>query len=104
MTSNKAFLRKNTKLKLPDAMIDNSKIWSDDHIELFLAKGKKTTYLDIEAPTRANIRSRIKNSSKFLKNLPEEEQLIGEKTAGDYANRGKIFREFFERNPKFSKL
>jgi len=35
--------------------------------------------------------------AKFLKNLPETGELIGEKTSGDYANRGKIYREFFEK-------
>lgn len=42
--------------------------------------------------------------AKFLKNLPEEEKLVGEKTAGDYANNGKDFREFFEKNPEFTKF
>lgn len=42
--------------------------------------------------------------AKLLKNLPEEEKLVGEKTAGEYANNGKFFREFFEKNPKLSKL
>ncbi|UCC21347.1 MAG: gamma carbonic anhydrase family protein [Promethearchaeota archaeon] len=42
--------------------------------------------------------------AKFLKNLPKEEILIGEKTASDYANRGKNFREFFEKNPEFTKF
>jgi len=40
--------------------------------------------------------------AKFLKNLKEEEQLVGEKTAGEYANKGKKFKEFFEEHPKFS--
>ncbi len=42
--------------------------------------------------------------AKFLKNLPEEDKLIGEKTAGDYVNNGKSFREFFEKNPEFTKF
>ncbi len=42
--------------------------------------------------------------AKFLKDLPEEEELIGEKTAGDYVNNGKLFREFFEKNPEFTKM
>jgi len=42
--------------------------------------------------------------AKFLKNLPEEEEFIGEKTAGDYVNNGKDFREFFEKNPEFTKF
>jgi len=40
----------------------------------------------------------------LLKNLPNEEELIGEKTAGDYVNNGKLFREFFEKNPEFIKM
>lgn len=62
---------KEFQIRFSNSMIDNSKIWNDDHIELFLAKGKKTTYLEIEAPTKGNISSRIKDASKFLKNLPE---------------------------------
>lgn len=62
---------KEFQIRFSNSAIDNSKIWRDDHIELFLAKGKKTTYLDIEAPTKAIISSRIKEASKFLSNLPE---------------------------------
>ncbi len=42
--------------------------------------------------------------AKFLKNLPEEEEFIGEKTAGDYVKNGKSFREFFEKNPDFTRI
>lgn len=42
--------------------------------------------------------------AKLLKNLPEEEILVGEKTADEYAENGKNFRDFFEENPKLSKL
>jgi len=42
--------------------------------------------------------------AKFLKDLLEEEELIGEKTAGDYVNNGKLFRVFFEKNPEFTKM
>ncbi|MFX1418265.1 MAG: gamma carbonic anhydrase family protein [Promethearchaeota archaeon] len=42
--------------------------------------------------------------AKFLKNFPKEDKLIGEKTAGDYVNRGKIFREFFVKSPEFTKF
>jgi len=42
--------------------------------------------------------------AKFLKALPEEEEFIGEKTAGDYVINGKDFREFFEKNPGFTKF
>ena len=41
---------------------------------------------------------------KQQKNLPEEEKLVGEKTSGEYANNGKFFREFFEKNPEFTKF
>ncbi|MFX1378373.1 MAG: gamma carbonic anhydrase family protein [Promethearchaeota archaeon] len=37
--------------------------------------------------------------AKFLKNLPKEEEFIGEKTAGNYVKKGKYFREYFENNP-----
>lgn len=40
--------------------------------------------------------------AKLLKNFPEEEELIGEKTAGDYVNNGKKFKEFFQKNPEYS--
>ncbi len=42
--------------------------------------------------------------AKFLKNLPEDEELIGEKTAGEYVENGKKFREFFEKNPDFTEF
>lgn len=42
--------------------------------------------------------------AKFLKNLPEEGELIGEKTAGDYVNNGKIYREFFKKNSETTKF
>lgn len=42
--------------------------------------------------------------AKFLKNLPDEDELIGEKTAGDYIHNGIKFREFFEKNPEFIKF
>jgi len=42
--------------------------------------------------------------AKFLKNLPEEGEFIGEKTAGEYVNYGKDFREFFEKNSEFTKF
>ena len=42
--------------------------------------------------------------AKLLKNLPNEGELIGEKTAEDYVNMGKLFREFFEKNPEFTKM
>jgi len=42
--------------------------------------------------------------AKFLKNLPEDDKLIGEKTAGEYVEMGKKFREFFEKNPEFIQL
>jgi carbonic anhydrase/acetyltransferase-like protein (isoleucine patch superfamily) len=40
--------------------------------------------------------------AKFLKNLPEEEGFIGEKTSGKYAKNGKKYRDFFEMNPNFT--
>jgi len=42
--------------------------------------------------------------AKFLKNLPKDEEFISEKTAGNYVQNGKKFREFFEKNPKFTQL
>ncbi|HUW91268.1 MAG TPA: TldD/PmbA family protein [Candidatus Nanopelagicaceae bacterium] len=62
---------KGYQIRFSNSMIDNSKIWRDDNLELFLAKGKKSTYLEIEAPTQAKIRSRIKDASKFLERLPD---------------------------------
>ncbi len=40
--------------------------------------------------------------AKLLKTFPEEEELIGEKTAGDYVNNGKRFKDFFQKNPDYS--
>jgi carbonic anhydrase/acetyltransferase-like protein (isoleucine patch superfamily) len=37
--------------------------------------------------------------AKFLRNLPEEEEFIGTKTALEYAENGKSFKEFFEKKP-----
>jgi PmbA protein len=62
---------KGYQIRFSNSMIDNSKIWNEDRIELFLAKGRRTTFLEIEAPTKTIISSRIKEASKFLKNLPE---------------------------------
>lgn len=42
--------------------------------------------------------------AKQLKDLPEEGEFIGAKTAGEYANNGKKFREFFQENPELTKL
>ena len=42
--------------------------------------------------------------AKFLKNLPEEGELIGEKTAGDYVNNGKMYKGFFEKSSESTKL
>jgi carbonic anhydrase/acetyltransferase-like protein (isoleucine patch superfamily) len=42
--------------------------------------------------------------AKFLKDLPEEEGLIGRKTSGDYVERGKYYKVFFEVNPEFKNL
>ncbi|MFX1449065.1 MAG: TldD/PmbA family protein [Promethearchaeota archaeon] len=62
---------KGYQIRFSNSMIDNSKLWTNDYIELFLAKGKKTTYLEIEAPTKENISSRVKDASRFLNKLPE---------------------------------
>jgi carbonic anhydrase/acetyltransferase-like protein (isoleucine patch superfamily) len=42
--------------------------------------------------------------ARLLKEFPEEEEFIGKKTSGEYADRGKRFKRFFEKNPKFSQL
>ena len=42
--------------------------------------------------------------AKLLKNLPEEEEFIGAKTASEYADNGKKFREFFQENLELTKL
>ncbi|MFX1390513.1 MAG: gamma carbonic anhydrase family protein [Promethearchaeota archaeon] len=42
--------------------------------------------------------------AKFLKNLPEDEVFVGEKTSGNYVSHGKKFKEFFNKYPDFLKL
>ncbi|MFX0002187.1 MAG: gamma carbonic anhydrase family protein [Candidatus Hermodarchaeota archaeon] len=42
--------------------------------------------------------------AKFLKNLPEEGELIGEKTSANYVKHGKDYRKFFGENPDFAKF
>ena len=37
------------------------------------------------------------------KSLPVEDKLIGARTAGEYAKNGKSFKEFFEKNPEYTK-
>ena len=37
------------------------------------------------------------------KQFPDEGELIGVKTTGEYVKNGEIFKEFFEKNPEFSK-
>jgi PmbA protein len=73
-------------------MIDNSKIWYKDNLELFLAKEGKTTYLEIEAPTQGKIKTRIRNASKFLDVLPKNVLYNGiESNQHDYENPVKLF-------------
>ena len=96
---------KEFQIRFSNSMIDNSKIWNDDHIELFLAKGKKTTYLEIEAPTKENISSRIKDASKFLKNLPESFLYSGMETSQNkYEEIGGLYdpkiKDFSDRAPE----
>ncbi|MCZ2846169.1 MAG: gamma carbonic anhydrase family protein [Candidatus Bathyarchaeota archaeon] len=38
------------------------------------------------------------------KQLPPKGEMEGAKTSGEYANNGKLFKEFFEKNPKYSNL
>ncbi|MFW9902045.1 MAG: gamma carbonic anhydrase family protein [Candidatus Thorarchaeota archaeon] len=40
--------------------------------------------------------------AKFLKEFPEEEEFIGKKTSGEYADRGEKFKNFFEKNREYS--
>jgi len=62
---------KTYQIRFSNSLIDNSKIWSNDILELFLAKGKRTTQIDIEAPTPTKIRNIITKASEFLLKLPE---------------------------------
>ena len=62
---------KTYQIRFSNSLIDNSKIWNNDILELFLAKGKRTTQIDIEAPTPTKIRNTITKASKFLLKLPE---------------------------------
>ncbi|MFX0008838.1 MAG: gamma carbonic anhydrase family protein [Candidatus Hermodarchaeota archaeon] len=38
------------------------------------------------------------------KQLPQEGKMQGEKTSGEYADNGKLFKEFFEKNPEYLNL
>lgn len=38
------------------------------------------------------------------KQLPDEGKLVGAKTTGVYVENGKMFKEFFEKNPDYTKL
>jgi carbonic anhydrase/acetyltransferase-like protein (isoleucine patch superfamily) len=38
------------------------------------------------------------------KQLPQKGKMEGAKTSGEYAKNGKIFKEFFEKNPEYSNL
>lgn len=42
--------------------------------------------------------------AKFLKEFPEKEEYIGKKSSVDYADRGKRYKTFFEKNPKYGHL
>ncbi|MFW9988676.1 MAG: gamma carbonic anhydrase family protein [Candidatus Odinarchaeota archaeon] len=42
--------------------------------------------------------------AKFLKDFPENEEFIAEKTANDYIINGQAFKEFFRKNPEFAKF
>lgn len=41
--------------------------------------------------------------AKFLRNLPEEGALIGNKSSGVYVKNGKAFKKFFEQHPGYLK-
>jgi carbonic anhydrase/acetyltransferase-like protein (isoleucine patch superfamily) len=38
------------------------------------------------------------------KELPQKGKMQGAKTSGEYAKNGKFFKEFFEKNPEYSKF
>jgi carbonic anhydrase/acetyltransferase-like protein (isoleucine patch superfamily) len=39
--------------------------------------------------------------ANIKKQLPQTGKMIGAKTAGAYAENGKLFKEFFEKNPEY---
>ena len=96
---------KGYQIRFSNSMIDNSKIWNNDNLELFLAKGKKSTYLEIEAPTQVNVRRHIKNASKFLERLPESFLYKGmESNLHKYEKLDKLYdpkiRDFSDKAPE----
>ncbi len=61
---------KTYQIRFSNSAIDNSKVWNQNTLELFLAKGQKTSQVDIEAPTHEKIRSTISRTAKFLDKMP----------------------------------
>jgi predicted Zn-dependent protease len=61
----------NYQIRFSNSEIDNSKIWSEDYLEVFLAKGQKTTQIEIEAPTLEKIEKMITQSALFIEKMPK---------------------------------
>lgn len=42
--------------------------------------------------------------AEVKKTFPDEGPLIGQRTTGEYVENGKIFKDFFEKNPQYTKI
>ena len=62
--------------------------------------GAGATLVNKEIPPRSLA---VGTPANVKKQLPAEGELIGTKTTGSYVENGKIFKEFFEKNPEYSK-
>ncbi|MFX1385091.1 MAG: gamma carbonic anhydrase family protein [Promethearchaeota archaeon] len=58
------------------------------------------TLVNKEIPPRSLA---VGTPANVKKSLPDEGKLIGVRTAGQYAINGKMFKEFFEKNPEHAK-
>lgn len=61
---------KTYQIRFSNSAIDNSKIWHTELLEIFLAKGQKTTLIDVESPTLEKISMVIPQTGKFLDKMP----------------------------------
>lgn len=96
---------KTYQIRFSNSAIDNSKIWHTELLEIFLAKGQKTTLIDVESPTLEKINTVIPQTIKFLDKMPnsflysgmETEPCTYQKIEGLYDQN---IRDFSEKAPE----